>query len=85
LLALVGLGLLPVIYWSINCPDPNQCSALHQRSSLKNVEANILLAMLVLSVGFWMYSFMTAFQRVRNIILEREMTATWVQELKEAA
>ncbi len=34
LLAIVGLVMLPVIFWSINCPDPNQCAALHQRSSM---------------------------------------------------
>jgi heme exporter protein C len=83
LLALVGLILIPVIFWSINCPDPNQCSALHQQSSMKNVESNIRIAWLVTAVGFWLYSFMVIFMRVRNIILQREGQTQWVKNLPE--
>ena len=32
LLALVGAICIPIIYWSVNCPDPNECTALHQQS-----------------------------------------------------
>jgi len=80
LLALVGLVCVPVIFWSINCPDPNQCAALHQRSSMAQMESNILFAMLTVTFAFWMYSFVTAFKRVRNIILERESDTEWVKE-----
>ena len=38
LLAIVGLVMVPVIFWSINCPDPNQCAALHQRSSMSEID-----------------------------------------------
>jgi heme exporter protein C len=65
LLAIVGLVMLPIIFWSINCPDPNNCAALHQRSSLKKIESNILTAMLTMTLGFWLYSFATAFSRCR--------------------
>lgn len=84
LLALVGLVCIPLIFWSINCPDPNQCAALHQRSSMANVEKNILIAMLVMTFAFWMYSFAITLMRARNIILERERTTTWVAEMIEA-
>lgn len=83
LIAIVGLVLLPVIYWSVNCPDPNQCTALHQRSGLGSIETNILWSMLALTMACWMYSFMTTCLRVRNIILERERNTTWVAELPE--
>lgn len=83
LLAIVGLVMVPVIFWSINCPDPNQCAALHQRSSMSQIEPNILWAMLIMTLGFWMYSFATTFSRVRSIILEREAETTWVRELIE--
>ncbi|MGF1548544.1 MAG: cytochrome c biogenesis protein CcsA [Thiotrichales bacterium] len=83
LLAIVGLVCIPIIFWSVNCPDPTQCAALHQQSSLKTVESNILFAMLITAFGFWMYSFATIFARVRNIILLRERQATWVAELPE--
>ena len=80
LLALVGGVCIPVIYWSVNCPDPNQCSALHQSSSLKGIEGNILFAMLVMVFAFWSYSFAIIFQRLKHIILYRERHTTWVAE-----
>ncbi len=80
-LSLVGLAIVPVIYYSVNCPNPNECGALHQESSFKGVESNILLGMLVTALGFWMYSFATILMRVRNIILEREINTKWVSEL----
>ncbi len=83
LLAIVGLVMVPIIFWSINCPDPNQCAALHQRSSLDRIEENILFAMLTMTLGFWMYSFATIFMRVRSLILLREAESTWVREMLE--
>jgi heme exporter protein C len=80
LLAIVGLVMVPVIFWSINCPDPNQCAALHQRSSMSDIDSNILFGMLALTFAFWMYSFATSFMRVRGIILEREADTKWVNE-----
>ena len=84
LLALVGLVCIPVIFWSVNCPDPNQCAALHQRSSMSGIETNILISMLVMTFAFWMYSFAVVLMRVRNIILERERDTSWVAEMLEA-
>lgn len=84
LLAIVGLVMIPVIFWSINCPDPNQCAALHQRSDLSQMEPNIFKAMMIMTFGFWMYSFAAVFMRVRGIILEREKDAAWVRALVEA-
>jgi len=83
LVAIVGLVCVPIIFWSINCPDPNQCAALHQRSSLGRIEPNILTAMLLLTFGFWSYAFATSFARIRSIILERESGTQWVRELPE--
>lgn len=84
LLAIVGLVMIPVIFWSINCPDPNQCAALHQRSDLSQMEPNIFKSMMIMTFGFWMYSFAAVFMRVRGIILEREKDAAWVRALVEA-
>jgi heme exporter protein C len=80
LLAIVGLVMVPIIFWSINCPDPNQCAALHQRSSMSQIDGNILFGMLGLTFAFWMYSFATSFVRVRNIILQRESDTIWLNE-----
>ena len=81
-LAIVGLAIVPVIYYSINCPNPNECASLHQESSLKRVESNILIAMMVTVAGFWMYSFAAILMRVRNIILQRESHTNWVERLE---
>jgi heme exporter protein C len=81
LLAIVGLVCVPLIYWSVNCPDPNECAALHARSSMTAIESNIRFAMLVMVVAFWMYSFAVIFMRARNVILERERHASWVHDL----
>lgn len=81
LLAIVGLVMLPVIWYAVNCPDPTQCAALHQRSGMGNVEINILIAMLVMALGFWLYSFAAILSRVRTLILQRESNTRWVREL----
>jgi heme exporter protein C len=80
-LSLVGLAVIPIIYYSVNCPNPNECNSLHQESSFKGVESNILLGMLVTALGFWMYCFATILMRVRNIILERDINTKWVSKL----
>lgn len=84
LLALVGVISIPIIYWSVNCPDPNECTALHQRSSMSDVEPNIRVAWLIMVFAAWMYSFAITFMRIRNIILVRERNAAWVIETIEA-
>jgi heme exporter protein C len=78
LLAIVGLVMVPVIFLSINCPDPNQCAALHQRSDPGSIHPSILIPMLTMTLGLWSYSFAAVFARLRNIILERESDSTWV-------
>lgn len=83
LLAIVGLVMVPVIFWSINCPDPNQCAALHQRSSMSKIDGNILFSMLTMTFGLWMYSFATILMRARTTILSREAETTWVREILE--
>ena len=84
ILAMVGMVMVPVIYWSINCPNPAECTALHQgQSSPQRVESNILIAMLIMVLAFWSYAFGVILMRLRNIILEREKHTRWVQELPE--
>lgn len=81
LLALVGVICIPVIYLSINCPDPYQCAALHQQSSLKKIENNILIAMFIMLFATWAYSFAVITHRLRSIILEREKRTQWAQDI----
>ena len=81
ILSLVGLVMLPIIYFSINCPNPAECSSLHQSSSTQRIETNIFWAMLVMTIAFWAYAFAVIFMRVRNIILQRERHTKWLQNL----
>jgi heme exporter protein C len=83
LLALVGVFCVPIIYYSVQCPDPNSlnCRALHQTSSLRSIDSSILTSMMVMTLAYWMYSFAAVFIRLRSIMLEREKGSDWVREL----
>lgn len=83
ILAMVGLVMVPVIYWSVNCPNPAECSSLHQESSMSQIEPNIMFAMFTLVFAFWIYAFAVTLMRARNIILQREKHTSWVQNLPE--
>jgi heme exporter protein C len=43
----------------------------------------MLTGMLVMALGFWMYSIAITLVRVRSIILERERRSDWLRELSE--
>lgn len=83
ILAMVGMVMVPVIYWSVNCPNPAECSSLHQESSTQHIEPNILIAMFIMVLAFWSYAFGVILMRLRNIILLREKHTRWVQDLPE--
>ena len=83
ILAMVGLIMVPVIYWSVNCPNPAECASLHQSSSMEQIDPDIKKAMFIMVIAFWIYAFGAIMMRVRNTILEREKHKRWVQELEE--
>jgi heme exporter protein C len=81
LLALVGVVNVPIIYFSVQW-----WNTLHQGASIKmtaapSMGAIMLWAILVMTLAFWLYSFVAAFQRVRCIIVERERQADWVRKV----
>jgi heme exporter protein C len=45
----------------------------------------MLTGMLVMALGFWMYSIAITLMRVRAIILERERRSDWIKELAAGA
>jgi heme exporter protein C len=78
-LALTGVVNVPIIYFSVKW-----WNTLHQGASVSVTQApamalTMLWAMLLVALAFWMYSVAVALARVRNIILEREAHAEWVQ------
>jgi heme exporter protein C len=79
-LALVGAVNVPIIYFSVEW-----WNTLHQGASVSltrapSMAATMLAGMLLVALGFWMYSIAAALARVRCIILERERNTDWVAE-----
>ena len=79
-LALVGVINVPIIYFSVQW-----WSTLHQGASVSmksapSMATTMLLGMLIMALGFWMYSIAAVLARVRCVILERERHTEWVME-----
>jgi heme exporter protein C len=85
-LAIVGVINVPIIYFSVQW-----WNTLHQGSSVSmtkapSMAATMLLGMLLMALGFWMYSIAAALSRSRSIMLERERRTDWViTEVRRAA
>ena len=88
-LALVGVVNVPIIYFSVRW-----WNTLHQGASVSmtaspKMAATMVTAMLVMTLGFWMYSFAVTLARMRCVIVERERQPSWgkqasIQEVAEA-
>jgi heme exporter protein C len=81
LIAIVGAINVPIIYFSVKW-----WNTLHQGASVSLTAApkmatTMLTAMLIMSLAFWAYAFAVVFTRTRAMVLEREQSATWVQDL----
>jgi heme exporter protein C len=81
ILLIVGVVNIPIIYYSVKW-----WNTLHQGSTIKlneesSMDDTMLLAMLIMTLGFWAYSIATAMSRVRSVILERERSSTWVKQM----
>ena len=79
-LALVGVINIPIIYFSVQW-----WSTLHQGASVSmksapSMATTMLMGMLIMALGFWMYSIAAVLARVRCVILERERHTEWVME-----
>jgi len=79
-LALTGVVNIPIIYFSVQW-----WNTLHQGSSVSLKSAptmamTMFAGMIVMALGFWMYSIAASLLRVRCIILERERRSDWVAQ-----
>ena len=77
-LAIVGVINVPIIYYSVQW-----WNTLHQGSSISmtrapSMAATMVVGMLLVALGFWMYSIAAVLSRARSIMLERERRAEWV-------
>jgi heme exporter protein C len=81
-LAIVGVINVPIIYFSVKW-----WNTLHQGASVSLTKspamaAVMLKGMLVMAIGFWLYSIVVILMRVRREIEERERSAAWLQEVR---
>jgi heme exporter protein C len=81
ILLLVGVVNIPIIYYSVQW-----WNTLHQGATIRlneesTMDDTMFLAMMIMTFGFWAYSIAVAMSRVRSIILERERSTSWVQQL----
>ncbi len=79
-LAIVGVVNIPVIYFSVQWWNTLHQGASVSLTSAPTMATTMLLGMLVMALGFWMYSVAAALQRLRCIILERERHSEWVAQ-----
>src|SRR4051794_20133756 len=70
--ALVGVVNVPIIYFSVRWWNTLHQGASVSATSAPKMAATMLLAMLLMTLGFWMYSFVVVLMRMRGVILERE-------------
>jgi heme exporter protein C len=85
LLALVGAVNLPLIRYSVDW-----WNTLHQGASVSiqggsKMATTMLVAMLIMTLAFWAYSFAVAFTRARALVLESERDTAWVRALTPSA
>jgi len=83
ILALVGAVNVPIIYFSVKW-----WNTLHQGASVSLTRApsmakTMLLGMLIMALAAWMYSIAVALTRARLLMLEREKSTAWAQEILE--
>ena len=81
ILLLVGVVNVPIIYYSVQW-----WNTLHQGATIRvgeqsSIDGTMLITLLIMTIGFWAYSIAVGMSRVRNVILERERSASWVREL----
>jgi heme exporter protein C len=81
-LAIVGVINVPIIYFSVKW-----WNTLHQGASVSLTKspamaAVMLKGMLVMAIGFWLYSIVVILMRVRREIEDRERSAAWLQEVR---
>lgn len=81
ILCLVGAVNIPIIHYSVKW-----WNTLHQGASVSiksgsSMSEIMLIAMLIMTLGFWAYAISVALARVRCIILERERESGWVKKL----
>ena len=79
-IGVVGVINVPIVYFSVRW-----WNTLHQGASItssgSSIHSMMLCALILMVIGFWLYTFAVTFARLRSVILERERNQQWAQEL----
>jgi len=78
LLAIVGSVNVPIIYFSVKWWNTLHQGATITMSSAPTMAQSMLLAMLLMTVAFWVYAFAVVFKRTQAIVAERERHSRWL-------
>jgi heme exporter protein C len=76
-LALVGVVNVPIIYYSVQWWNTLHQGASVSMTAAPKMAATMLTAMLLMTLGFWMYSIGVTLARLRCVIVEREALLSW--------
>ena len=75
--ALVGVVNVPIIYYSVQWWNTLHQGASVSMSTGSKMAATMLMAMLIMTIAFWMYSIAVILARVRCVMVERDSLPTW--------
>lgn len=81
--ALVGVVNVPIIYFSVRWWNTLHQGASVSATAAPKMAATMLLAMLLMTTGFWMYNFVVVLTRMRCVICERERIASVTKTVAE--
>ena len=83
LFALVGVVNVPIIYFSVRWWNTLHQGASVSMTAAPKMAATMLTAMLLMAIGFWLYSMAVILMRLRCVILERNSQPRWNQSAVE--
>ena len=75
--SLVGVVNVPIIYFSVQWWNTLHQGASVSMSTGSKMAATMLMAMLIMTVAFWLYSIAVILARARCIMIERESQPVW--------
>jgi heme exporter protein C len=75
--SLVGVVNVPIIYYSVQWWNTLHQGASVSMSTGSKMAATMLMAMLIMTVAFWLYSIAVILARVRCIVVERDSLPVW--------
>lgn len=78
LLACVGVINVPIIYFSVKWWNTLHQPMTVDASGKATLPGEMLIAMMVMTLALWAYTFAVSFMRVRNDIMEKEKNSAWV-------